>query len=177
MCSWIATALHTSTPQNFRISSSQSLLLMCSGSLSSVSSNETDTCKCFLSNSWSFVACLCLLMSSNASKLTRLRVERLSFYFLVLWTRCASRWTAMHLKILSSSAFLFWSQLGKYPAPTRSGACRYSMIFTSIMRYPSKLHFVPGCSTLSGWRRFSSCSYNQCLAFDIRLNQGLLWFW
>ena len=64
--------------------------------------------------------------------------------FLVLRTRCASWWTAMHLKIQSSSAylssgnkpFLFRSQSGNRPAPICKGAWRSSIIFTSTIRNP-----------------------------------------
>ena len=105
--------------------------------------------------------------------------------FLVLGTRCTPWWTAMHLKIQSSSAYLSSankhllrrSQSGNRPAPICKGACRSSIIFTSIRRFASKTHFVPGRYMFSLWRLFSPCSSNNSLASDILSNQGLLLFW
>ena len=105
--------------------------------------------------------------------------------FRLLRTRCAPWWTAMHMKIQSTSVYLssankllfFRSQSGNRPAPTCKAACRSSIIFTSIIRFASKTHYVSGRCMFSLWRRFSSCSSNHSLASDIHSNQGLLLFW
>ena len=68
MSSPMAAARHSSASQNLRISSLGSLLLMCSGALSKMFANETDIGTCSLSNCISWIACLRLLVSSNASR-------------------------------------------------------------------------------------------------------------
>ena len=68
----------------------------------------------------------------------------------------------MHLKIHSSLAYassankrcLFRSQSGIHPTSTWKGACGFSIVFTLTMRFPSRTHFVSGCSMFLTWRRF-----------------------
>ena len=72
-------AFRSSTSQNLWISSLGSLLLMCSGSLSKVSANETDTGTCLFSNNRFFVNCLCLLMSCTVLNQARRHVRKFPF--------------------------------------------------------------------------------------------------
>jgi len=72
-------AFRSSTSHNLWISSLGSLLLMCSGSLSKVSANETDTGTCLFSNNRFFVNCLCLLMSCTVSNQARRHVGKFPF--------------------------------------------------------------------------------------------------
>ena len=95
-----------------------------------------------------------------------------------LCSRRTWRFFAEHCQWFGEQLYLLCgSQSGNRPAPICKGACRSSIIFTSIRGFASKTHFFPGRYMFSLWRLFSFCSSNNSLASDILSNQGLLLFW
>ena len=137
MCYWIATALHASTPQNFRISSSQSLLLTCSGSLSSVSSNETDTCKCFLSNSWCFVACF----SCYEQDVPLDGLQCIWKYWVHQPSCFEAKWASTPLRLAVVLAGTQWF------SPLSWGAPRNSILCQGALRFRTGGGFLPVLTT------------------------------